>query len=107
MTISETAVAARKCGMSYGQYVAQTRVVVVRRPAAAVAEKRAEEKQPQAKKKKCRKKIVATCIETGNVKRYWSILDAVRDGFIYHGVEKCLDGVQKTHMGWTFKRSDA
>ena len=104
MTISEIAEAARKCGMSYGQYVAQTRVVVVRRPEAAAAEKHVEDTPNQAKKKKRKTKIVATCIETGNVKRYWSILDAVRDGFIYHGVEKCLDGVQKTHMGWTFER---
>ena len=51
--------------------------------------------------------VVATHIETGEVKRYGSLYAAKKDGFQSACVLMCLRGERGSHHGWKFERLEA
>ena len=48
--------------------------------------------------------VVATHIETGEVKRYGSLYAAKKDGFQSACILMCLRGERGSHHGWAFER---
>lgn len=52
------------------------------------------------------KAVEAKCIETGNVKHYNAIKDAVVEGFSMSNIGACLSGRRKNHKGHTWKYVD-
>ena len=48
--------------------------------------------------------VVATNIETGEVKRYGSLYAAKKDGFQSACILMCLRGERGSHHGWKFER---
>ena len=61
---------------------------------------------PDAEQKNNRRPIVATNTQTGEVRRYKSIREAIVDGFHRSSVNRVLTGEQTEYKGWTFRRDD-
>lgn len=52
--------------------------------------------------------IIATCLTTGNVTRFATMMEAAtKGGFEYSGVMACVHGRTPQYVGHTFKREDA
>lgn len=55
--------------------------------------------------RKSSKKIIATCLATGETRQYHSAVVAEKDGFDRHCIYSAVAGKIKTHKGFTFQRA--
>lgn len=49
------------------------------------------------------KSFTATNLDTGEIRHFSCVADAVKEGFVKKYIYQCLDGRKKTYKGWTFK----